>query len=530
MRRFYEMVNSAHDTATGEIEVVARVDDDSAYPPDDRVTFVRGPRPLVDGYVRMSGLWNEAWQHATGDIAMLCGDDVIFHTKGWDAKVEKAFDKFPDRIGMVYCHAGMEERPVLPFVSREWTDVAGFVPKDLQGWFSDEWLWSIAAEIGRVIYLDAVLIKHEQAIHGMDQTYFDGMRAREHVGGLNTMREVFYSVPEVRRRDVLVEKLKAKTSSYRVSPPGPPDWMKLSLRLAAEARKLYSLQTDQLLVTVHCYSGDKQNVKDFMPLFKHHDAPVLVLSPADAQVKLRGVECRSVGGRGYFGQVSLDRQRAHLEQLLEYPQNYFLLNDADSICVSPAVPGYLFEGAAQGIVYSNEVPEWRPHRSPYPKIGMHPPYFLSRGSIERMLSVADRPEVRAHPITPFIDWYMLALCEEARVEHENYTNGFSCPAWGFDYIPGTVEQGHDAKHEHNPAGRMRGDLLMIDAVKLGAVMLHSIKHREVMDRVVAAHQEYLRRGSPQPNTLTIEEYAQGLGVVTVQEGSSGMGEGESVRV
>src|SRR6185436_18472308 len=196
-------------------------------------------------------------------------------------------------------------------------DAAGFTPDDLQGWFSDEHIWSLAAEIGRIAFLSRVVIRHEQT--GLDETYADAMRTRERLGGLDNMRRQFYSIPKVQRRDALVAKLEeAKASTVRVSVPGPPQWEKDALENARQAREHARLIREETLVAVGCYQGDVDLVKMTLPVHLAHNGHVVLLSPVDSPVKMRrkGVECHSAGPRGYFGQVSLDRYRAQLEFLL----------------------------------------------------------------------------------------------------------------------------------------------------------------------------------------------------------------------
>lgn len=238
---------------------------------------------------------------------------------------------------------------------------------------------------------------------------------------------------------------------------------------------------DDTLVSVHCYQGDAELVREFMPQYLHHECPVVVLSPADSPVEIDGIDCRSAGKRGYFGQDSLDRQREHLKLLLTYPQHYFLLNDADSFCLSPELPAYLYKH--ENVLWSNEVPEGRPHASPYPKLGVHPPYFLTRKTIEKMLTV----NVPAHPITPFIDWYMLALACESGVGHAAFPDGRSFPAWRHGAIAETKELGHDFHHEETTSG-VDGARLMASQVRSsGVIFVHSVKHAHVRDELVAAY-------------------------------------------
>src|SRR5712672_3244855 len=97
------------------------------------------------------------------------------------------------------------------------------------------------------------------------------------------------------------------------------------------------------LVSVHCYAGDQHQVKDFLPWYIHHECPVIIMSPEDSPVTISPHICHHAGRRAYIGQESLDRQRKHLEILLDYPYDFFLLNDSDSFCVSSELPKYLYE-------------------------------------------------------------------------------------------------------------------------------------------------------------------------------------------
>jgi hypothetical protein len=238
---------------------------------------------------------------------------------------------------------------------------------------------------------------------------------------------------------------------------------------------------ENTLVSVHCYQGDADLVREFMPQYLHHECPVVVMSPADSPVRIHGMECRSAGKRGYFGQGSLDRQREHLKLLLTYPFRYFLLNDADSFCLSPELPAYLYKH--ENVLWSNEVTEGRPHASPYPKLGVHPPYFLTRATIEKMLTV----NVKAHPITPFIDWYMLALACEAGVGHAAFPDGRSFPAWRHGAIPETKELGHDFHHEETRGGVDGAKLMSSQVRSSGVIFIHSVKHPHVRDELVEAY-------------------------------------------
>jgi hypothetical protein len=237
--RFRHMLRSARTTAVGPIEVCAwlDVDDPSDYPEDPLVRYGRGPRPYVDGSLCTSGLWNEAWTLATGDIAMLAANDIFFHTPGWDASVVEAFSKVDDDVLMVYADDGTRRKaPVNPFVHRRWIEAVGFTPPDFQGWYADNWIWTLAAELGRVAFLKQVRIAHFRR-QGADATYRDGEAARDAVGGWEGMRDRFYSPEMMARRDAQLATLAGMMTSGPLPLPDPvPDWLTESVTLGLAAR------------------------------------------------------------------------------------------------------------------------------------------------------------------------------------------------------------------------------------------------------------------------------------------------------
>lgn len=172
-------------------------------------------------------------------------------------------------------------------------------------------------------------------------------------------------------------------------------------------------------VAVCCYRGDAHQVINAMDQYLHHQCPVVIFSPHDqpAPISGTGVESVNIGRACYTGPDSLTRQKLHLEYLLKRPENFFLLHDSDSLCLSKEIPAHLYR-FSQRTVWSNEVTEPRPHSSPYPKLAFHPPYFLSRPVVEAMVNNWDK--AGCHPITPYIDWCMLAATCEAGLQHQPF--------------------------------------------------------------------------------------------------------------
>lgn len=240
--RFQQMVRSATITARGPIEFCVWLDEDDdtapRYPRGPHIRYGSGERPYVDGSLCTSGLWSKAWELASGEIAMLGADDIIFRTPGWDTKVTEAFDAVVDRIVMVYGDdQSRRKAPVNPFLHRRWIEAAGFTQPDWQGWMADEEIWTLAAILGRVVFLPDVRIVHVQR-RGSDATYREGEAAREAVGGVVGMRERFYSPAKVARRNDQLAKLGALKIDDELMLPEPyPPWLTESLERSMAAAR-----------------------------------------------------------------------------------------------------------------------------------------------------------------------------------------------------------------------------------------------------------------------------------------------------
>lgn len=181
-------------------------------------------------------------------------------------------------------------------------------------------------------------------------------------------------------------------------------------------------------VAVCCYAGDAHQVLGNLDLYRHHECPVVVLSPEDSIVEIPGVENRHGGKRAYTGEASLQRQIEHLRILLTFPESYFLINDADSFVLDPMLPGYLY--AEPDLVWSNQVNDDIPqHQATFPPgwphVAFQPPYFLSRKTIEAMLATKDQVVI-SHDMMPFIDYYMLQLTMVAGLNWRRFENCVCC--------------------------------------------------------------------------------------------------------
>jgi hypothetical protein len=227
-------------------------------------------------------------------------------------------------------------------------------------------------------------------------------------------------------------------------------------------------------VGICCYAGDQVQVIKSLGAYLQHQCPVVVLSPEDSKAEIRypGIENRFAGKRAYIGQESLDRQRLHLEALLTFPEDYFLVHDADSVCLSPEIPRYVYE--PEVMLWSNVVNDGIAGRegaypAGYPKIAFQPPYFMSRQTIKKLLTGTEG--VRANPVLPFIDHFMLQLAMESECPWKTFRDGVSCPFT-----------------THDPSRQ-----LVFQAVReRGTIFIHSVKDEPGMARLFRERQEYLR--------------------------------------
>lgn len=236
------------------------------------------------------------------------------------------------------------------------------------------------------------------------------------------------------------------------------------------------------LVAVSCYAGDKHRVEHGLSTWLSHERPVVLLSPADATVSVDHprVTSRSWGKRGVEGQDHLDRWDAYFRMLLEFPQNKFLICDSDSFCLSPKLPDRFYE--QPDAFWSYHHPEGRPHASPYPKVAYQSPMFISRSNLEKLMQV-DRAKVPAHPITPFQDWYLVALACESGVLCKHNFDGASYMGWNgaVGQVEGAFQMGPE----------WRGEDRMIADVFRGIVLVHSVRHAPVLQHLLWARQQYV---------------------------------------
>jgi glycosyltransferase involved in cell wall biosynthesis len=165
VRLFNSILRTAIDF--DKLEISLRLDEDDTITPaiinlykDSKLNFrtIKGPCPDNNG-----DLWNDAWKNATGELYMMCGDDFVFRTEGWDLAIRAEFEKVPDRILFVFGRDGIQEGFIGTHgvIHKNWTDCLGYyAPMQFAAYCHDTWLSDIAKKLKRFIYLPHLYFEH----------------------------------------------------------------------------------------------------------------------------------------------------------------------------------------------------------------------------------------------------------------------------------------------------------------------------------------------------------------------------------
>jgi glycosyltransferase involved in cell wall biosynthesis len=214
MRR---VVESARATAIGDVEFVFYLDDDDL--PSQQTARILGVRVITGPRILLSETWNRCWDAARFDVAMHCGDDIVFHTPGWDQLVLETFADVADRIALVWGRDGIQDENMAThgFLHRNWVEAVGyFVPSLFSSDYNDAWLFEVAGLINRQFYLPELYTEHLHFTAGkseLDRTYRE--RLDRHVA--DDCDEIWRSTEEQRKRDA--EKLLAFIADFKSAVP-----------------------------------------------------------------------------------------------------------------------------------------------------------------------------------------------------------------------------------------------------------------------------------------------------------------------
>lgn len=167
LRAFLDsLAQTAHQPAN--LEVVLVVDEDDAETLRFQHSGVPQRRVVVPRGLTMGALNARGNAAATGEHVMLCNDDVVVRSPGWDSRIQGIFRSFADDVVLVHVNDGTfkDSLCVFPCVSRKFVDLAGGIcPEAYRRYRIDDHIYNVfdlLAILGehRIQYLPDVLFEH----------------------------------------------------------------------------------------------------------------------------------------------------------------------------------------------------------------------------------------------------------------------------------------------------------------------------------------------------------------------------------
>jgi hypothetical protein len=203
-----------------DIELVFYIDDDDI---DSIEQFNKMKSEQIIAVIgkqkKIAECWNDCYELGNGEIFMLCADDIVFMSKGWDKLVRDKFDEYSDKILLVYGRDGgkNERLATHPFVSRKWIKLSGyFTPPYFVFQMCDKWLDEVARGIGRRVFIDAIYTEHR---HCADVRFNPGGKPDDvwmniyNRGQAENVRGIYHS--KKTEREEQIEKLKKYIEDYK---------------------------------------------------------------------------------------------------------------------------------------------------------------------------------------------------------------------------------------------------------------------------------------------------------------------------
>ena len=160
MERLYNSLVQTISDST-KLEVMWYIDEDDQISKDKAVELntmyisaKRGEFSLAEAYNKMANI-------VRGEYIYAVGDDVVFHTPHWDVIVEKAFDRYPDKILLAGGMDGLNKQLIThPVVHKNWIKALGRLnPPFFRDCYIDTWMNEVARTVGRLEWLP-IYVEH----------------------------------------------------------------------------------------------------------------------------------------------------------------------------------------------------------------------------------------------------------------------------------------------------------------------------------------------------------------------------------
>ncbi len=186
-RQRVDSINRLFDSIESTVEVVDRLEVVLYIDNDDYDTQVI-ERPmlnlvkLIGKRTNMGEMTRQCYEASSSHYILLLNDDTVCRTKGWDTRILRAFDKYPDGIALVWCNDLFRGSaiPNFPALSKNLCELMGGIcPVDYSRDYIDTHLLDIFKKLHglghyRLEYLQDVIIEHlhhEAGKAEIDNTY-----------------------------------------------------------------------------------------------------------------------------------------------------------------------------------------------------------------------------------------------------------------------------------------------------------------------------------------------------------------------
>ena len=174
-----------------------------------RVEFVIGEPMSV------SKSWNIIAKKSLGDIMIMGNDDLVYKTVRWDSKLMAKLIELDNPYYLTWFNDGINgnRHCAFPVISREWYETLGyFSPGVFNFGYNDTWVYDIAKRVGKLNYMDEILVEHLHFSVGksnMDDTYARN-RSQEKGNLYRKDKEIYERTVE--DRILAAEKIKERSS------------------------------------------------------------------------------------------------------------------------------------------------------------------------------------------------------------------------------------------------------------------------------------------------------------------------------
>tara|TARA_R110001592_G_scaffold54783_2_gene167816 strand:+ start:4649 stop:5344 length:696 start_codon:yes stop_codon:yes gene_type:complete len=181
-----------------DIELIFYIDSDDTESIEMCKSLGTNVHAIIDerGDGNLSVMWNRCYERASADIVMHCGDDIRFRTVNWDKIVIDEFDKYNDKIVLIYGTDGIRKDDLAThsFLHKNWVETVGyFLPPYFSSDMNDYWLTTVARNIKRLIKVNIYTEHLHPAVgkHELDITHQERIErgARDNVRSLYNSKE-----------------------------------------------------------------------------------------------------------------------------------------------------------------------------------------------------------------------------------------------------------------------------------------------------------------------------------------------------